>query len=216
VVLFHGLRGNRGRTLERIAFLVKAGYRCIAFDHRAHGQSQGRFTSFGYHESRDVEAIADLVRDHWPDEPCAALGISMGAAALCFAAGQWDALILESLYTDLASAFRTRVGHAYPVWFQRFRRGVIWITERRLGLRLDELAPSRHMHSLAPAPLLLLTGSEDPHASPASAAELFQRCQDPRELVFIPGAGHLDVCEKGGIFYQQLVLDFLDRKMPRS
>src|SRR5262249_5701182 len=101
VVLCHGIRGNREKTLSRTAFLVAAGYRCVAFDHRAHGESAGRRTSFGFHESRDVRAILELTRRLWPGQRLAVLGISMGAAALCYAA-DWartcDAVILESLY----------------------------------------------------------------------------------------------------------------------
>ena len=85
IALFHGMRLNRSTLLDRIAFLTAAGYRCLAFDHRAHGESEGRWTSFGYHERHDVEAVANVIRCRWPSEPCAALGISMGAAALCFA-----------------------------------------------------------------------------------------------------------------------------------
>src|SRR5947209_13033144 len=48
VALFHGLRDNRTQLLDRIAFLLRAGYRCVAFDHRAHGQSEGKVTSFGW------------------------------------------------------------------------------------------------------------------------------------------------------------------------
>src|SRR5262249_7013368 len=79
LVLFHGLRCTRDLVLERMAILVRAGYRCVAFDHRAHGESQGRMTSFGYHEGRDVTAVLDLVKRRWPERPRVALGISMGA-----------------------------------------------------------------------------------------------------------------------------------------
>src|SRR4051812_32387034 len=130
VALFHGLRHHRGQTLGRIAFLTRAGYRCVAFDHRAHGQSQGKRSSFGYHEARDVEAVTALIADRWPEQPAAAIGISMGAAALCFAgerARHYRAIVLESVYHDLAAAFQHRVGRNYPAWFQRFRPGIVWV-----------------------------------------------------------------------------------------
>jgi alpha-beta hydrolase superfamily lysophospholipase len=216
VALFHGLRGNRGKVLGRIAFLAGAGYRCVCFDHRGHGQSEGRWTSFGYFESRDVTAILQLIRRRWPDEPCAILGISMGAAAVCYAAEQarsCRAIILESMYHDLVSAFQTRLGRAFPIWFHRFRRGVIWVTERRLGLRLADLAPYASIGKLAPAPVLLLTGSNDPYAPPEDAHRLFESCREPRELCLVPRASHTDVFEQGGPFYQTRILDFLSRRL---
>src|SRR5438132_942574 len=61
VAFFHGLRCTRELLLQRMAIFARAGYRCVAFDHRAHGESQGRITSFGYHEARDVAAVLDFV-----------------------------------------------------------------------------------------------------------------------------------------------------------
>jgi alpha-beta hydrolase superfamily lysophospholipase len=217
VLLCHGARNNREQVLDRIAFLTAAGYRCVAFDHRAHGQSGGKRTSFGYYESRDVAAALELVRQRWPTQQRAALGISMGAAALCFAADHsraCDALILESLYHDIVSAFTYRVGVKYPAWFNRLRRGVAWMTERRLGVRLERLAPVEHVGLLAPAPVLILTGDEDTHAPPEDARRLYERCAGPRELWLVPRATHEDVCRTGGALYQQRVLSFLERWLP--
>ena len=217
VVLFHGMRQNRAQTLPRIEFLVSAGFRCVAFDHRAHGRSTGRLSSFGYHEGRDVAAVLDFVERRWPGEPCAALGISMGAAALCFAAERarlLSACILESLYYDVASAFASRIGTKFPSWFRRFSRGVIWVTERRLKVALAQISPADHIARLAPAPVLLVTGSADPHAPPAACKRLYRRCAGARHLAQIDGADHTNLCHLGGDRYRQLVLGFLDRYLP--
>jgi alpha-beta hydrolase superfamily lysophospholipase len=216
VALFHGLRGNRMQMLSRVAFLTGAGYRCVTFDHRAHGQSQGRRSSFGFHERCDVQAIAELIAGRWPDQPAAALGLSMGAAAICFAATGipfFQAFILESLYHDLAAAYFSRVGARYPAWFKRFRRGIVWVTERRLGLRLEQVAPVGRIRDLSPRPVLLVTGSEDRYAPPEDLHRLFERCAEPRELCVVPGASHMDVCEKGGESYRENVLAFLQRRL---
>ena len=216
VTLFHGLRNTREQTLTRTAFLAAAGYRCVAFDHRAHGESHGKRSSFGFHEFRDVIAILDLVADRWRDQPRAALGMSMGAAALCYAADHvrgLDAIILESLYHDIASAFRNRLSAEFPPTVKRLSRGVLWVTERRLGLRVSQLAPIEHIGKLAPSPVLLLTGAEDSHALPSEAQQLFERCQPPCEFMLVPRAGHTDVCETGGLAYQTSVLSFLERHL---
>src|SRR5207237_165971 len=114
---------------------------------------------------------------------------------------------------DLASAFQSRVGRNYPAWFSRFSRGVIWFTEKRLGIAVKEVSPAQEIDKLAPAPVLLLAGSDDPHASAGDMARLFQLCREPRTLEIIPGAGHEDVCAKGGEFYKERVLGFLEQYM---
>jgi alpha-beta hydrolase superfamily lysophospholipase len=214
VALFHGMRFNREQTLDRTRMLAEAGYRCIAFDHRAHGESSGRRTSFGFHERQDVTAVLDLIRQHWPHQPRAALGMSMGAAALCYAASaarEWNAVILESCYHDIGSAFTSRLRRDYPAWAQRLTRGVIWLTERRLGVRLPQLAPFEYVSQLAPTPVLILTGMDDPHATPAEAKHLYECCREPREFWLVPDAAHRDVFEKAGPSYHERILGFLSR-----
>ena len=216
VALFHGMRGHRGYLAERVRFLTAAGYRCVAFDHRAHGRSGGRHISFGYHERRDVEAIIALIGRRWPDGPRAAIGVSMGAAALCYAGAAsrfFQALVLESMYHDRASAFRCRVGSGLPAWYRHFIPGIIRVTERRLGARIEVMAPADRLRELAPRPLLLLTGSDDRHAPPEDLDRLSARSRGPCEVRVIPGAGHADVCEVGGPLYRDAVLGFLDRHL---
>jgi alpha-beta hydrolase superfamily lysophospholipase len=216
VALFHGVRHNRAQTLTRVAMLFQAGYRCVAFDHRCHGQSPGRKVSFGYNESRDVEAVLDFVDEHWPEQPVAAIGISMGAAALCFAghrASRLNACILESLYHDIASALHNRIGTKFPVWLSRFTRGLIWVTEMRLGLKLAQVTPADHIAELAPTPLLLLTGTDDPLASPADLQRLSHRFGHPCQQAHIAGAHHDNLCTKDPDAYRRVVLEFLERQL---
>jgi alpha-beta hydrolase superfamily lysophospholipase len=212
VALFHGLRNNRLQALSRIEFLTAAGYRCLAFDHRAHGESEGGWTSFGYHERYDVVAVADLVRQRWPNSPCAAIGISMGGAAVCFAGEKsrvFDTLVLESVYHDLNCTFQNRVGCEFPSWFAHFRKGIIWVTERRFGVRIQQVAPLAHIAKLSPRPVLLMTGSEDVHARPDELQLLAEQIPDTGRLHILPGAGHQNLFEHAGATYQQLVLNFL-------
>jgi alpha-beta hydrolase superfamily lysophospholipase len=210
------MRNNREQTLERIQLLAAHGFRCVAFDHRAHGESSGRRTSFGYHESRDVAAVLALIRQRWPRQRRAALGMSMGAAALCYAASlglDWNAIILESCYHDIGTAFAGRLRLSYPPWLQRLVPAVEWLTERRLKVRKPDLAPVAHIGRLAPTPVLIVTGTDDPHASPEEAQRLYDHCREPRELCLVPDAGHLDVLERGGPVYRERVLRFLDRRL---
>lgn len=215
VALFHGLRGNRLDSINRIKYLTASGYRCVAFDLRAHGESGGRWTSFGYHERRDVEAVCELIYSRWPNQPCAVDGVSMGGAAVCFAGARlrFDAVILESVYHDLHAAFDNRVGCGFPSWFKHFRPGIEWLTERRFRVGMDKVSPVAHIANLAPRPILLLTGSEDPHAPPRDVQLLADRVPACGQFHVIPGAGHEDICEVGGKAYQALILSFLERQL---
>ena len=200
--------------LPRLAFLVQCGYRCVAFDHRAHGKSKGPRTRFGYYEARDVVAIRRLIHERWPDEPVAALGCSMGAAALCYATEQvrdWQALILEGLYCDVESAFQRRIGSAYPAWFQTLYPGIVRITERRLRLRMHELAPLKYVGGFSPSPILFIAGSADTFATPGDAERFRAHYPSWHDFWLVPEAGHSDMWEKGAAEYQRRVQEFLTK-----
>ena len=165
VALFHDAGAGREAMLPRLGLLARAGYRCVAFDHRAHGESDGRRTSFGYHEARDVAAVLNLARRCWPRQALAALGVGMGAAALCCAAAEvrrLHAVILENLYADLGAALLERARSAVcPPWVGALGPVVALITGCRLGVRLPEVAPWRLTTTLAPAPVLVLEGDAE-------------------------------------------------------
>lgn len=220
ILLLHGMHRNRDQHLERIGFLYEAGYRCLAFDLRAHGESTGNLISFGYHEAEDVAAILELAKARWPEQPLAALGISMGAAALCYGVErmrQLDAVILECLYRDIASTFARRLDAAFfPPSYRKLARGVIRMTEWRMGVRKEKLAPIEHVSRFTPIPVFVLTGSEDRYAPPEDTHELYEELGEPREKWIVPGAGHGDLCEVGEAAYRQKVLAFLDRWTAQS
>ena len=137
----------------------------------------------------------------------------MGAAALCYAAEhsrRFEAIVLESVYYDIHKAFVTRIG-AYPPYIRNLDKAILWVTQRRLGLRLAQLSPVEYVGALAPAPVLLLTGALDPHATPLDTFRLYDRCQGTRDVLIVPDADHGDVFETGGPFYASYVLDFLER-----
>jgi uncharacterized protein len=160
--LFHPVRQDRSHMLECIVALTGVGYRCVAFDHRAHGESGGKRTSFGYHECRDVLAVMDLIRQRWPTQPQVAVGTGMGAAAICFAGSRLkslSAIVLETFCPDLQEILFRSLGSAVPPWKWQLIHAVLTLTERRLGLRIAQLAPGNHIRDLAPTPHLIRTGS---------------------------------------------------------
>lgn len=216
IVLHHGMRECRLHMVDRVPWLAQLGFRCVIFDHRAHGESEGHLTSFGWHERNDALAIARFVVERWPGQPRAALGRSMGAAALCYAgeaARSYDAIVLENLYLDLAIAFDSRIGCGYPGWVRYFRHAIVWITEKRLGMRIRDAAPIARIADLASTPVLLLTGSEDLHATPEDAERMAAQIPNSSQFAVIAGAGHDDVFSRGGETYQRLVMDFLERNL---
>ncbi len=65
VVLVHGLEGNKSdqHVLKTASVYSQAGYGVLMFDLRGHGESEGKRTTVGYQEVRDVKGALSWLED---------------------------------------------------------------------------------------------------------------------------------------------------------
>ena len=61
IVYLHGVGDNRGSSLGIAAHFVPKGFDVIAYDSRAHGESQGDACTYGYYERKDLSRVLDKV-----------------------------------------------------------------------------------------------------------------------------------------------------------
>ena len=97
---------------------------------------------------------------------------------------------------------------------QRYRAiplvaAVVWITQKRLRLRMRDMRPQTAVASLAGVPALAIAGDHDLLAPPADVQAVAKVLN--ADLLVVSGAGHNDMCETGGDAYRQRILDFLAR-----
>src|SRR5687767_7894821 len=82
VVYLHGSADNRASGVWLARRLTAAGYDVLTYDSRAHGRSEGRFCTYGFHKKGDVSRALDAV-----GAPGAILlGASMGGSVALQAA----------------------------------------------------------------------------------------------------------------------------------
>lgn len=110
VVLCHGYRSTKELMYGYLDLFPD--WNILLFDFRAHGRSDGRITSLGYHEYKDVVAATNFMKSTAKKNktnhlPTVILGISMGGAATLKALehtpGLCDAAVIDSTYARLNS-----------------------------------------------------------------------------------------------------------------
>ena len=107
VVFLHGLRDNRGSAVGIAAHFVPRGFEVIAYDSRAHGESDGDACTYGFYEKQDLGRVLDRVTVN----PIVVMGVSMGAAVALQAAAQdrrIAAVVAVSSFSDLRTAAAER------------------------------------------------------------------------------------------------------------
>jgi len=196
VVLCHGVGANRTDLYPFTKLLYEEGrLNVFTFDFRGHGESDGRYTSYGAFERRDLEAALDFLDRQSLRREYGFMGISMGGSVGLLVAAQdqrLKALWVDSPYIDLKETIEIHLKLLYRL--PRFPFLHFALFSYRLLFRTDagEISPIRDVARIAPRPLMIVNGAADERMRPDLARLLYDRAKGAKELWLIPGAGHLE------------------------
>ncbi len=215
VILMHGVRGNRLAMLRRATLFKSVGFSILLFDFQAHGESAGERITFGRLEALDAAAAVTFVRRRLPHERIGVVGSSLGGAAALLGPTPLavDALVLESVYSDIGTAIANRVRMVLgPVIGMFAMRPTAWLFELILppflGMRPADLRPIDHMARIA-APVMIASGTRDTRTTMAETRRMFDRAPEPKTLWAVEGADHVDLEGYDPEAYRARVVEFL-------
>lgn len=197
LLFLHGNAGNASHRLPNAAALARLGVDVLLLDYRGYGLSQGRPSRAGVvADARAALAYLIEVRGY-PPERIVLFGRSLGGAVAVAVAGDGPlgGLILESTFTSLRDMARTLAG---PFGRLFVRSG------------FDSLAAIPRVR----APLLFFHGDRDRIVAFELGRRLYEAAPEPKAFEVIPGAGHNDTLEVGGIHYRERIGRFLDEVVP--
>ena len=171
ILFSHGNAEDIGDVQGLLETIKAAGFAVFAYDYQGYGTSQGRPSE--RHAYDDEEAaynylVAEL---HIPPSRIIAFGRSLGSGPACDLASRRPVagLILESAFT---SAFRVMT-HVSLLPFDKF----------------NNLRKIRSVHS----PVLIIHGTADSVVNVSHGRRLFAAANQPKQALWIEGAGHNDI-----------------------
>lgn len=214
VLLVHSMRSNRLEMLSRARFLRNQGYSVLFIDLQAHGETAGDRITFGLKEAENVVAAIAYLRKIFPGERLAAIGTSLGAAAIVLAKQdlRLNAVILESLHPTIEEAIDNRLKLHLGEYGSLLLPLMLWQLSFNLNTPLDELSPIKRIGKLH-APVLFIAGTHDAHTTPLETERLYAAANAPKELWIVPGARHFNMHIYAGRAYEEYVIDFLAQYM---
>ena len=78
----------------------------------------------------------------------------------------------------------------------------------RLGVSPSQLRPIDHISSVE-CPMLIISGEKDRSTRPSDTRLLVERARSPKQVWFVPNAGHVDLHRAAREQYESRVLAFL-------
>ena len=212
IVVVHGWESNRGRTFAHVRYLHAAGFHCLVFDVRGHGDSPSETLPINVPEFADDTIAAVRWLAARPEvSAVGVLGHSMGAAGAIVAASREPAIkavVSMSAPADLVRITRRTFEMAEMHIPEPIATPLAWFTAAIL------LVPRHHSVEDASAtaaagryhgPLLLVHGAQD-HGVPVEHLELIGRAaaakrtddDPPVETLVLPDFGHRWLYEDAG------------------
>jgi fermentation-respiration switch protein FrsA (DUF1100 family) len=185
VIYLHGVADTRAGGAGIAAHFMTRGFDVVAYDSRAHGESQGTVCTYGFYEKRDLKRVIDTLAPG----PVVLLGNSLGAAVALQEAAI-DARITTIVAAETFSDLRTVATERAPFFFSGgiVRRAFV-VAERDGHFSADDVSPVRAARAID-VPVLLVHGAADHETTPAHSERVFAALRGRKRLLLVPGAAH--------------------------
>lgn len=216
----HGYPFDKGNILDLLNFLYPD-YSLFLFDFRAMGESEGKVTTAGFHETKDLEAAAGYLKERGIKR-IGAIGFSLGAAVIILANTlDIKAIVSDSSFRDLDSVISIIFKHLGPLKWPIVKLLKLW-SRLFIGVDTDRVSPLKAIKELK-APILFIHGGADTEIPASHSKQLYEAGVSfgkNVELWVVPDADHGEIYYLNPEEYPKRVKGFFDRFLglnkPRS
>jgi hypothetical protein len=185
LVSLHGVADNRRGAAGLVSRFGRRGLAVVAYDSRAHGESQGEFCTYGFHEKEDLRRVVATL----PAGPVILFGTSLGGAVALQAAAlepRVAGIVAAETFSDLGTVIRERAPRLTP---ELFIRHAFRVAGERGNFDVDQVSPVRAAASIR-VPVLLIHGAEDRDTGPDHSRRIYDALAGEKRLIVVGGAGH--------------------------
>jgi uncharacterized protein len=185
LVYLHGVADNRASGAGILTRFAAQGFDAVAYDSRAHGESDGDICTYGYFEKDDLRRVLDATATG----PVVLIGTSLGAAVALQHAPR-DSRVRAVTAVESFSDLRTVATERAPFIFTRgsIERSLAR-AEQQGRFEVDAVSPMRAAREIT-VPTLIIHGENDVETPPAHAQRIFNALAGPKRLILVPRAGH--------------------------
>lgn len=198
VIVVHGYKSHRHKEAPQniTATYLEQGYQVLAPDHRAHGESEGKFIGMGYLERKDIVNWIEYILDKNPNAKISLHGVSMGGATVIMVSGEplppnVYAIVEDSGYTSAWEEFESELKYLYHLPTFPVLNMANIMARIRAGYALKD-ASCVPMLQNTTVPMLFIHGDKDSFVPFYMLEQNYQTYTgDTKEKLIVHGAGHV-------------------------
>ncbi|MEM7179459.1 MAG: alpha/beta fold hydrolase [Spirochaetota bacterium] len=219
ILYHHGYTGTRYGAMKYYPLFRSLRCSALFIDARNHGESEGHFNTFGYHEKKDTLAWVDWLQQKakLSEKKIALVGESFGAATILQAAGysqkKFWFILADSPYKSFKSITSEQAVKQYGTITDFFTFFAYEIAGFRAKFDPDDVSPSGYAPRIQ-TPCMLVHSLQDPYTPAYHSKAIYARLAKPKKhrLFFSDWqAGHGRSVNTNFAAYQKQVRDFLQK-----
>lgn len=217
LVLMHGFHGAGLKDFSIVSkFYHQSNYNVLIPDQRTHGQSEGKYITFGIKERFDCHDWIVLLNDKIGDDKNVYLdGVSMGCATVLMACGTNLPANVKGVIADCGFTSPYEIMKHVMIKNMHLPQFPILPIAGMLTKVLADFGLKEYSATQAMAentiPVLFVHGEADDFVPPYMTEQNYAACTAPKQLFTVPGAIHAMSYFTDTPKSQQVILEFLEK-----
>ncbi len=215
VILVHGFRKEKTDMGDYTKFYYDRGYNILMPDSRGHGESEGEYYGYGWHDRLDLIGWIDQLITDYGVEEIVLHGNSAGAAAVLMTSGEElpnevKAIIADSGYTTMKEELKHQLKHLYGLPSFPLLDITSLITKVRAGYFFGEVSAIEQVKNNN-LPIYIIHGDADDLVPTWMGEEIYEAAGGEKEFWLVPDAGHIKAYEIETIEFEKRIDEFLSK-----
>lgn len=183
-------------------------------DNRGHGESDGNYIGFGWHDRLDYIRWAEfLIKTYGNDIKIILFGLSMGASTVLMTSGEKlpdniKAIISDCGYTSAMDILSYQLRRMYglpPFPVMYITSLLTWF---KAGYFLSRASALKQVKK-AEVPILFINGKNDTFVPFEMCTRLYEACPAEKKLFVVEDAGHAECIIKDYDNYRETIKEFI-------
>jgi len=205
-----------------IDMIARNGYNVVAFDFRAHGDSDGEITTLGLKEVEDYIRIIDWLKSVKLNKAkkIGVIGYSMGGAVTIMLSARdkrINAAVADSPYIDIRSSgqkwimrlkgvMKSLLLLVYPL--------IVRLTASRARINIDDLIMYKYASRIK-IPFMIIAGRNDDLVALGEIRKFYNelRRNNPRATLWVTDSGHVRTIKDNPQEYEEKVISFFKENL---